>query len=129
MRVAPHARPEVVYNLHVEGTARYLVGACGVVVHNSPCSDAAEGAGGSIYKVPGTSTSSGKPYIGRHNKPDPKRTRSSDDGRDRTQAEVIDTYHPSDVMEGRVKEQAAIDAHGGVDALDNRRNEIRKRRQ
>ena len=31
------------YNLHVEGTARYLVGACGVVVHNSPCSDAAEG--------------------------------------------------------------------------------------
>ena len=41
MRVAPHARPEVVYNLHVEGTARYLVGACGVVVHNSPCSEAA----------------------------------------------------------------------------------------
>jgi hypothetical protein len=44
VRVAPHARPEVVYNLHVEGTARYLVGACGVVVHNSPCSDAAEKA-------------------------------------------------------------------------------------
>ena len=41
VRVAPHARPEVVYNLHVEGTARYLVGACGVVVHNSPCSEAA----------------------------------------------------------------------------------------
>jgi hypothetical protein len=33
-----------VYNLHVEGTARYLVGACGVVVHNSPCSEAAEQA-------------------------------------------------------------------------------------
>jgi hypothetical protein len=47
VRVAPHARPEVVYNLHVEGTARYLVGACGVVVHNSPCSDAAEKAGAS----------------------------------------------------------------------------------
>ena len=45
VRVAPHARPEVVYNLHVEGTARYLVGACGVVVHNSPCSEAAEQAG------------------------------------------------------------------------------------
>jgi len=44
VRVAPHARPEVVYNLHVEGTARYLVGACGVVVHNSPCSEAAEQA-------------------------------------------------------------------------------------
>jgi hypothetical protein len=33
-----------VYNLHVEGTARYLVGACGVVVHNSPCSEAARGS-------------------------------------------------------------------------------------
>ena len=39
VRVAPHARPEVVYNLHVEGTARYLVGACGVVVHNKDPGD------------------------------------------------------------------------------------------
>jgi len=31
-----------VYNLTVERTSRYLVGACGVVVHNSPCSEAAE---------------------------------------------------------------------------------------
>jgi hypothetical protein len=46
VRVAPHARPEVVYNLHVEGTARYLVGACGVVVHNSPCDRAAKAAHG-----------------------------------------------------------------------------------
>jgi hypothetical protein len=45
VRVAPHDAPEVVYNLHVEGTARYLVGACGAVVHNSPCSEAAEQAG------------------------------------------------------------------------------------
>jgi hypothetical protein len=44
VRVAPHARPEVVYNLHVEGTARYLVGACGAVVHNSPCDRAREAA-------------------------------------------------------------------------------------
>jgi hypothetical protein len=44
VRVAPHARPEVVYNLHVEGTARYLVGACGVVVHNNPCDRAAREA-------------------------------------------------------------------------------------
>jgi len=33
-----------VYNLRVERTARYLVGACGAVVHNSPCSEAAEAA-------------------------------------------------------------------------------------
>jgi hypothetical protein len=43
VRVAPHDAPEVVYNLRVERTARYLVGACGAVVHNSPCSEAAEG--------------------------------------------------------------------------------------
>jgi hypothetical protein len=36
-----------VYNLTVEGTSRYLVGACGVVVHNTNgCgADGAEGAG------------------------------------------------------------------------------------
>jgi hypothetical protein len=45
VRVAPHDAPEVVYNLRVERTARYLVGACGAVVHNSPCSEAAEAAG------------------------------------------------------------------------------------
>jgi len=38
---------------------------------------------GSIYKVPGSSTDSGKPYIGRHNKPNPQKTRKSKDGRDR----------------------------------------------
>jgi len=44
VRVAPHDAPEVVYNLRVERTARYLVGACGAVVHNSPCDRAAEAA-------------------------------------------------------------------------------------
>ncbi len=83
-------------------------------------------ANGTIYRVPGSATPSGKPYIGRHNKPEPQKTRSSSDGRDRTQAEVIDTYDASDTQAGRVKEQAQIDAHGGVDALDNRRNEIAK---
>jgi len=31
-------------------------------------------------------------------------------------------------MEGRLKEQAAIDAGGGVPNLDNKRNEIRKKK-
>ena len=44
VRVAPHGAPEVVYNLRVERTARYLVGACGAVVHNSPCDRAREAA-------------------------------------------------------------------------------------
>jgi RHS repeat-associated protein len=81
---------------------------------------------GSIYRVPGEGTPSGKPYIGRHNKPDPAKTRRSNDGRDRTQAEVIDTYDPKKSMEGRRKEQQQIDRHGGVENLDNKRNEIRR---
>jgi RHS repeat-associated protein len=80
---------------------------------------------GSIYKVPGSATASGKPYIGRHNKPNPAKTRRSRDGRDRTQAEVIDNYDASNTQEGRVKEQGQIDQHG-LGNLDNKRNEIRK---
>ena len=80
---------------------------------------------GSIYKVPGSATTSGKPYVGRHNKPDPAKTRRSKDGRDRTQAEVIDNYDASNVQQGRVKEQAQIDKRG-LGNLDNKRNEIRR---
>jgi hypothetical protein len=79
---------------------------------------------GTIYEVPGEGTSSGKPYIGRHNKPDPAKTRRSPDGRDRSQAKVIDRYDANDVMEGRIKEQRAIDQRGGIKNLDNKRNEI-----
>jgi hypothetical protein len=79
---------------------------------------------GSIYRVPGKGTKSAKPYIGRHNKPNPQKTRKGKDGRDRTQAEVIDTYDPKNPVEGRVKEQEAIDNHGGVENLDNKRNEV-----
>jgi RHS repeat-associated protein len=81
---------------------------------------------GTIYKVPGSSTSSGKPYIGRHNKPNPAKTRKSNDGRDRSKADVIDKYDPNNVPEGRAKEQKAIDENGGVNNLDNKRNEIKK---
>jgi uncharacterized protein RhaS with RHS repeats len=81
---------------------------------------------GSIYKVSGKHTKSGKKYIGRHNKPDPAKTRRSNDGRDRTQAEVIDNYDPANTMEGREKEQQHIDANGGLPNLDNKRNEIRR---
>lgn len=79
---------------------------------------------GNSYRVRGDATTSGKPYIGRHKGPEPQKTRSSRDGRDRTQAEVIDDYNPENVMEVRIKEQQAIDDAGGVPALDNKRNEI-----
>ncbi|MCX5650646.1 MAG: hypothetical protein NTU45_04555 [Planctomycetota bacterium] len=52
--------PEVVYNLHVEGTARYLVGACGVVVHNSPCSETAKGAGEVLHRFGESSESAAR---------------------------------------------------------------------
>lgn len=88
----------------------------------------ASGETGTIYEVPGDATSSGKPYVGRHNKPEPDKTRRSKDGRDRTKAKVIDTYDANNTQEGRVKEQKAIDDRGGVNNLDNKRNEIAPKR-
>jgi len=89
-------------------------------------SNAKNGKSGTIYKVPGSATKTGKPYIGRHNKSNPAKTRKAKDGRDRTKAEVIDTYDPENVKEGRTKEQQHIDDNGGVENLDNKRNEIKK---
>jgi RHS repeat-associated protein len=80
---------------------------------------------GTIYRVPGEFTESGRPYIGRHNGLDPQQNRRSNDGRDRTQAEVIGLYDLHDPLDGRIREQQAILDEGGIDALDNRRNEIR----
>jgi hypothetical protein len=82
------------------------------------------GPDGTIYRLPGNATSSGKPYVGRHKGPQPQQTRKSPDGRDRTKAEVVDRYDASKVREGRLKEQQAIDREGGVGNLDNKRNEI-----
>jgi RHS repeat-associated protein len=81
---------------------------------------------GTIYKVPGASTKSGKPYIGRHNKPNPAKTRRSNDGRDRSKAKVVDKYPADDPQAGRVAEQKQIDKNGGVEKLDNMRNEIKQ---
>jgi RHS repeat-associated protein len=83
------------------------------------------GNSGTIYKVPGDATQSGKPYVGRHNQPDPAKTRKANDGRDRTKAEVVDTYDAANTQEGRTKEQQQIDQHG-LSNLDNKRNEIRQ---
>jgi len=85
-------------------------------------------AGGTIYEVPGAATSSGRDYIGRHNGPNPAKTRRSADGRDRSQAKVIDRYDKRNTSEGRQREQRAIDNKGGVKKLDNKRNEVAKRK-
>ena len=80
---------------------------------------------GKIYKVPGSGTTSGKPYVGKTTQTSPeKRGRYAKDGRDRSKAEVIDRYD-ADVKDlGSYKEQKAIDANGGVEALDNKRREV-----
>ena len=82
------------------------------------------GATGTIYRVPGSATSSKKPNIGRHNGPNPQANRRSPDGRNRTQAEIVDHYDTNDPLDGRRREQLHMDNEGGLDQLDNRRNEI-----
>jgi RHS repeat-associated protein len=78
---------------------------------------------GVIYRVPGNATGSGKPYIGRSDDL-AQRTRNANDGRDRSQAEIIGTYPKGDINAARRAEQQAINNNGGVPNLDNRRNEI-----
>jgi hypothetical protein len=53
-----------------------------------------------------------------------ERKKDRSDGRDRTEAVIIDTYPKGDRDAGRAAEQNAINKRGGVDKLDNKRNEI-----
>ncbi|HTV84873.1 MAG TPA: RHS repeat-associated core domain-containing protein [Dyella sp.] len=78
---------------------------------------------GVIYRVNGQNTSSGLDYIGSTNNLE-QRQQEKSDGRDRSSAQVIDTYDKSNKQERRQKEQQAINNSGGVNHLDNRRNEI-----
>jgi len=89
--------------------------------------DVVKGEEGVVYKVPGKDTPSGKEYVGRTSSPEGPPGRGKIDGRDRTNAEVVDKY--STTQEGRVKEQKAMDANGGVKNLDNKRNEIAPKRR
>ena len=82
---------------------------------------------GKVYKVPGKDTQTGKPYVGRTKQVSPaKIEHGANDGRDRSNAEIIDTYDPSNGKEGSFKEQWAINANGGVQNLDNKRNIMSK---
>jgi RHS repeat-associated protein len=78
---------------------------------------------GCVYCVKGDKTSSGKDYVGSTDNLD-QRKKDTSDGRDREGAEVIDSYPKGDREERRTKEQRAINDRGGVENLDNRRNEI-----
>jgi hypothetical protein len=82
---------------------------------------------GKIYRVPGEQTKSGRPYIGRTKRASPaERGKGANDGRNRGgDTEVIDKYDPKNPGEGAYKEQKAIDKEGGIENLDNKRNEVR----
>jgi RHS repeat-associated protein len=85
--------------------------------------DSAGGEEGCIYCVKGDKTSSGKDYVGSTDNMD-QRKRDTSDGRDREGAEIVDKYQKGDRDDRRAKEQQAINDRGGVDKLDNRRNEV-----
>jgi len=82
-----------------------------------------DGKKGKIYKVPGSRTKSGKPYIGRTKSTPSKRGKNAKDGRVRKDEDVIGEYDPNAPGQGAYKEQKAIDKEGGIDKLDNKRNE------
>ena len=78
---------------------------------------------GVFYRVVGSKTPSGKPYVGSADDLE-KRSKTAKDGRDREGAKVVGTYKKGDKADRRRAEQQAIENEGGVDALDNKRNEI-----
>jgi RHS repeat-associated protein len=78
---------------------------------------------GCIYCVKGDKTSSGKDYVGSTDDMS-RRKLDSSDGRDRTGAEIVDTYPKGDRPTRRSKEQRAMNERGGVNKLDNKRNEV-----
>jgi RHS repeat-associated protein len=78
---------------------------------------------GCIYCVNGKNTSSGKDYVGSTDNMD-QRKKDKSDGRDRNGADVVDTYPKGDRDARRTREQQAINDRGGVDNLDNKRNEV-----
>ena len=77
-----------------------------------------------IYEVPGSATPSGKPYIGRSNN-FKRRMHENHDGRDRSKAKIIGHYNPKEYKAGSIAEQNAINNKGGIQSLDNKRNEIK----
>ncbi len=80
---------------------------------------------GAIYKLPAQAESD-KPYVGRAVDLD-KRMATRTNGRTGP-AEKIDTFNTQDRAHGQYKEQKAIDANGGVQNLDNKRNEVNPKR-
>ena len=78
---------------------------------------------GCIYCVKGDKTKSGDDYIGSSDDL-AKRAKEKRDGRNREGADVVGDYKKGDMQGRRNAEQKAINDRGGVDNLDNKRNEV-----
>jgi hypothetical protein len=142
--------PEPVYNVTVHNEHTYFISHSALLVHNNNSYDdelatnarnaaledmAREdalldthdalfyGGEGVVYLVHGSKTQSGKPYIGSADDLS-VRTKTANDGRDRSQAITIGRYPIGNTTVRRKAEQIGIDDNGGLDALDNKRNEI-----
>lgn len=113
----------------VRGLGNRLIDGLGNPLHNESSSDNSEVGSeeGCIYCVNGDKTESGRDYIGSTDDMD-QRKKDKSDGRDRTGARIVDTYPKGDRDSRRAKEQQAINDRGGVDKLDNKRNEIAPRK-
>ena len=72
--------------------------------------------------VPGSGTESGKRYVG-SGLTDGKRRKFTGDGRDRSQSELVERVPAS---QRRTAEQRAMNERGGLENLDNKRNEVKE---
>jgi RHS repeat-associated protein len=93
---------------------------------------AGKGGKGVIYLLKGTrrvkgkrikNTPTGLDYIGKANDME-WRALTATDFRNRWGAKIVDFFDVKKPRQARIREQQAINDHGGVDMLDNRRNEI-----
>ena len=98
----------------------------GTDAHKAAKLDIAKESGeGVIYKVDGSNTPSGKPYIGSADDLS-KRAKTAKDGRDRSSnTEIIGGYEKGNKTSRKISEQKGIIDNGGVKNLDNKRNEIK----
>jgi hypothetical protein len=106
-----------VYNLEVANAHTFFVGADGVLVHNMACT----------YKVPGSRTKSGQPYVGQTSKPSPElRPGNGRDGRTRQAGDKQTDLGPNATsIDLKIQEQIEINAAGGLSKLDNVINSIK----
>jgi hypothetical protein len=105
---------------NVVGAGLMVQGGAAAVSGTYHLSQAAGDKPGEVY-VTEPQPRSDKPYVGRTTQGVDKRMQTRNDGRT-GKAKAVDKYKTK--AEGRLKEQNQIDKRGGVQRLDNKRNEV-----